>query len=175
MTEETEAETGTETETKAAPGSAAERVSQLEEELAALKDRQLRLAAEFDNYRKRVAREHTETIARAQSSLLARFADILDDLDRFAHHSETATKEALLEGFELVERKIRGVLEGAGLEKIDPAGAPFDPNTMEALTSMPTDNPEEDDTVGSVFQPGYRYHGTLIRPARVVVRKYGAA
>lgn len=146
----------------------------LERELQDAKDKHLRLAAEFDNYRKRVMRDQAENVARAQTGLLARLVDVLDDLDRVAHHSENATKETLLRGVELVERKFRAILESAGLERIETEG-PFDPATMEALTTVPTDSADEDDHVSDVFQPGYRFQGTLLRPARVVVKKFGAA
>lgn len=151
------------------------RLQELENELSSSKDRHLRLAAEFDNYRKRVARDQTETLARAQAGLVSRLVQVLDDLDRVAHHSENASKEALLEGVELVERKLRQVMEAAGLERLDATGGQFDPATMEALTTVPTDDPDEDDHVATVFEPGYRFQGTLVRPARVVVKKFGAA
>ena len=159
-------------EEEAAAESIEARLRELESELAASKDRHLRLAAEFDNYRKRVVRDQAESVARAQTALVSRLAEVLDDLDRVAHHSESASKEALLEGVELVERKLRGALEAAGLERIDATGGPFDPSIMEALMTVPTDDPEQDDHVDSVFQPGYRLQGTLVRPARVVVKKY---
>src|SRR5512134_706963 len=114
-------------EEEAAAAAIHARLTELETELAASKDRHLRLAAEFDNYRKRVQRDQAENLARAQTGLVSKLVEVLDDLDRVAHHSETASKEALLEGIELVERKYRQVLEGAGLERIDAAGAPFDP------------------------------------------------
>ena len=148
------------------------RLQELEAQLAASKDRHLRLAAEFDNYRKRVMRDQAEALARAQAVLVSKLVDVLDDLDRVAHHSESATKEALLEGVELVERKFRQVLEGAGLERVDAAGGVFDPATMEALTTVTTPDPAQDDLVADVFQPGYRFQGTLLRPARVIVKKY---
>jgi len=148
------------------------RLQDLETELAASKDRHLRLAAEFDNYRKRVVRDQADTLARAQAVLVSKLVEVLDDLDRVAHHSESATKDALLEGVELVERKFRQVLETAGLERLDATGGYFDPATMEALTTVPTADPDEDDHVAEVFQPGYRFQGTLLRPARVVVKKY---
>lgn len=151
------------------------RLQELESELSASRDRHLRLAAEFDNYRKRVVRDQADNVARAQSGLLKSLVDVLDDLDRVAHHSESSTKEALLQGVELVERKLRQQLESAGLERIDPKGSVFDPATMEALTTVPTDNAEEDEHVSDVFQPGYRFQGVLLRPARVVVKKFGAA
>ena len=150
------------------------RLKELETELSASRERHLRLAAEFDNYRKRTAAQQTESVARAQGTLVTKLADVLDDLDRVAHHSDSATKEALLEGVGLVERKFRQVMEAAGLERIDPAGQPFDPAVMEALMSVPTDKAEEDDHVSDVFQAGYRYQGTLVRPARVTVKKHEA-
>lgn len=150
------------------------RLEDLERELSSSKDRHLRLAAEFDNYRKRVMREQADTLARAQSNLIARLVDVLDDLDRVAHHSENSSKEALLEGVELVERKFRQVLESAGLERIDAEGGPFDPATMEALMTVPTDVRAEDEHVAHVMQPGYKFQGTLVRPARVGVKKFEA-
>jgi molecular chaperone GrpE len=159
-------------EEEAADQAIESRLKELETELAASKDRHLRLAAEFDNYRKRVLRDQSDNLARAQAGMVARLIDVLDDLDRVAHHSESSSKEALLEGVELIERKLRSVLESAGLERIDASDTPFDPAVMEALTTVPTDNPEEDQLVASVFQPGYKYQGILVRPARVVVKKF---
>ncbi len=149
-------------------------LDQLQSELEAARERHLRLAAEFDNYRKRVAREQTESVARAQANLLNKLVDVLDDLERVAHHSENATRDALLHGFELVERKLRQTLESSGLERIEAEAALFDPATMEAVATVPADAPEEDEHVADVFQPGYRYQGVLLRPARVRVKKFEA-
>jgi molecular chaperone GrpE len=80
--------------------------------------------------------------------------------------------ESLLHGFELVERKLRTALESAGLERIAAEAAVFDPSVMEALMTVPTDDPAADDHVADVFQPGYRYQGVLLRPARVRVKKF---
>jgi molecular chaperone GrpE len=170
------------TETQTAPvddGVASEDVAQIQSdldmlqgELNAARERHLRLAAEFDNYRKRVAREHTESVARAQSALLNKMVEVLDDLERVTHHSENATAESLLHGVELVERKLRQSLESAGLERIAAEDAVFDPTVMEALTTVPAESEEEDDHVADVFQHGYRYQGVLLRPARVRVKKF---
>jgi molecular chaperone GrpE len=146
----------------------------LQGELNAARERHLRLAAEFDNYRKRVARDQTESVARAQANLVGRLVEVLDDLERVTHHSESATHESLLHGVELVERKLRQSLESAGLERIAAENAVFDPAVMEALMTVPAQTPEEDDHVFDVFQPGYRYQGVLLRPARVRVKKYEA-
>jgi len=139
-------------------------------EADAWKDRHLRLAAEYDNYRKRTAKERTEAWQRAQAELVSRFADVLDDLSRFAHidPSETDAK-TLHEGVELVERKIWKELESAGVTRIDQTGVPFDPNLHEAVTTQPAPKPELDHTVGQIVQPGYKMRDTLLRPARVVV------
>lgn len=147
-------------------------LDQLQSELNAARERHLRLAAEFDNYRKRVMRDQSESLARAQSNLLNKLVDVLDDLERVTEHSEAATKESLLHGVELVERKLRQTLESAGLERIAAEDAIFDPTTMEALMTVPAETPDEDDHVADVFQPGYRYQGVLLRPARVRVKKY---
>ena len=149
-------------------------LDQLQAELEAARERHLRLAAEFDNYRKRVARDQSENLARAQTRLLSKLVDVLDDLERVAHHSEGATTESLLHGVELVERKLRQTLESAGLERIAAENSVFDPASMEALMTVPTENEAEDDQVADVLQPGYRYQGVLLRPARVRVKKYEA-
>ncbi|HET7321728.1 MAG TPA: nucleotide exchange factor GrpE, partial [Longimicrobiaceae bacterium] len=155
-----------------AAGSAAGENAQAE--VQALKDRYLRLAAEFDNYRKRTERERTESYTRAQAQLVEKLLDGLDDLQRVAHfNAETTTVEALLEGVQMVERKLFRALEGAGLEVIDAHGQPFDPAVHEALMTAGTEKEEEDESVGAVFQTGYRFKGELLRPARVQVRKYG--
>lgn len=149
-------------------------LDQLQSELEAARERHLRLAAEFDNYRKRVARDQTESVARAQANLLNKLLDVLDDLERVAHHSENATRETLLHGFELVERKLRQTLESAGLERIVAEDAVFDPAFMEAVATVPAETSEEDEHVSDVFQPGYRFQGVLLRPARVRVKKFEA-
>jgi molecular chaperone GrpE len=143
-------------------------------ELDAARDRHLRLAAEFDNYRKRMQRELEEARARAQAQLAEKLLDAVDDLQRIAHFDpETTSARALHEGAEMVERKLSRVLETAGLELIEAEGKPFDPTVHEAITTVATDAHEEDDTVADVFQKGYRFKGILLRPARVRVKKHG--
>ena len=73
---------------------------------------------------------------------------------------------------QLVERKLQRALAAAGLEEIDPADEPFDPNSMDALMTVDAESPDQDETVAAVFQKGYRFKGQLLRPARVQVRKY---
>ena len=141
-------------------------------DLEELQDRHLRLAAEFENYRKRTRRELAETRRRSQAELVRGLLDVLDDLNRVAHAASDATVESLLEGVRLVEVKLHKELGEAGLERIDAVGKPFDPNLHDALATRPTDDPGEDDTVSSVLVDGYRFRDILVRPARVQVNKY---
>lgn len=144
------------------------------DEASALRERHLRLAAEFDNYRKRVERERGESWVRAQAQLLERLLEPLDDLQRIAHQDVGSTSAAALqEGAVMVEKKFRRVLEAVGVEEIEAEGRPFDPTIHEALTTVPAGDEEEDDTVAQVYQKGYLLKGVLLRPARVVVRKHG--
>ena len=139
-------------------------------EAAVWKDRHLRLAADYDNFRKRTVKERAETWSRAQADLVSRLADALDDLSRFAHIDPAEIDaKTLHDGVDLVERKVWKELENAGVTRIDQAGVPFDPNVHEAVTTQPAAKPEQDHTVGQVVQPGYKMRDTLLRPARVVV------
>lgn len=148
--------------------------AEIEEELAELeelRERHLRLAAEFDNYKKRTRRQLLECNERAEANLAGRLLDVLDDLGRFADlPAEQTTVEALHEGVGLVERKLLKVLQDSGLEEIEAEGERFDPRVHDALLSIPTDEPEEDDTVSQVILTGYKFGDRLLRPARVVVK-----
>jgi molecular chaperone GrpE len=146
----------------------------LRRELSAASDRYLRLAAEFDNYRKRIERERVDAWGRAQAELAGRLLDGLDDLERVTQHAAGSTVESLVEGVQMVERKLHATLNAAGLEVVQAEGASFDPNSMEAVAMVGTDSRADDDIVSDVFQRGYTFRGTLLRPARVRVKKYGA-
>jgi molecular chaperone GrpE len=146
---------------------------ELKAELDALNDRHLRLAAEFENYRRRMDAELTGAWNRAQAKLLSLLTEALDDLQRVgAFEASNTTVEALIEGVDLVERKFTQALLNAGAEIFDPVGEVFDPNTMEAMMRVQTEDEEEDDIVQQVFQKGYLLKGVLVRPARVSVLKH---
>ena len=148
-------------------------VDDLEDKLAGLNDRHLRLVAEFTNYRRRAETELSEAWTRGQADMLRSFVDGLDDLQRVgAFKADNTTVEALIEGVDLVERKFRQALEAAGVEMLDPVGEVFDPNFMEAMLGVPTQNSEDDQKVQDVFQKGYSFKGHLVRPARVTVFKH---
>jgi len=150
-----------------------EAVARLERELGDLKDKYLRLAAEYDNFRKRALKERTEAWEKAQGDLVLRLVDALDDLARFAHVDPAQTDaKTIHDGVDLVERKVWKELEAAGVTRVDQSGVPFDPNLHEAVTTRPADHPGKDHTVGAVLQPGYQMRGALIRPARVVVLQW---
>ncbi len=148
----------------------AQALERLEREVQDWKDRALRAAADLENFRKRALRERDEHVGRGQAEVLLRIIDVLDDLARVAHLDPATTAASVLhEGMLQIERKLLKSLEASGLERVDPAGQPFDPNVAEAVTMMPASAPEQDHTVGPVFQAGYRLKGTLLRPARVAV------
>jgi molecular chaperone GrpE len=142
-------------------------------ELAEQRDKYLRLAAEYDNYRKRTAKERQDAHARGQADLLKGLIEPLDDIGRFAHVDPATTDaKTLVDGVAMVEKKLLKTLAGHGLEVVDPAGAPFDPALHEAVMTEAATSEEEDHQVARVFQLGYVFNGQLIRPARVVVKQW---
>ena len=146
-----------------------EAVKRLEDELAELRDRHVRLAAEYDNFRKRAAKERIELSDRAQAALAGKLLDVLDDLDRVESGGQLSENDVVQQALILIERKLRKELEAAGLERLDPVGMPFDPSLHEAVSVVPAPDPSKDHTVSATFQAGYRFKGSLLRPARVQV------
>jgi molecular chaperone GrpE len=146
-----------------------EAVKRLEDQLAELRDRHVRLAAEYDNFRKRAAKERIELTDRAQAALAGKLLDVLDDLDRVESGGQLSENDVVQQALILIERKLRKELEAAGLERLDPVGMPFDPSLHEAVSVVPAPDPSKDHTVSATFQAGYRFKGSLLRPARVQV------
>lgn len=141
--------------------------------LAEQKDKVLRQAADYDNYRKRMVRERQEAELKGMSLLIRGILEALDDLGRFAHvDPETTDALTLQQGVEMVEKKLLKSLAGHGLEIVNPVGQPFDPAVQEAVTTAPAESPDEDHLVAQVFQVGYVFNGLLLRPARVVVKQW---
>jgi molecular chaperone GrpE len=143
-------------------------VAQRDEFLADLQ----RLQADFDNYRKRVLREQTVLVERAAERLVE---DLLPALDAFDLAMDSVANlpsehEKVKKGIELTYAQLRGVLEKAGLERLDPVGEPFDPTEHEAV--MHVDDGEHDEPiVVDVMRAGYRLKGRTLRPAMVKVAK----
>ena len=150
-----------------------ERELTLEEQVAALeaeRDEHLndlkRVAAEFENYRKRVLRDQESLVARAHERLVKELLPVLDDLERALAAAEEHEEAKLEEGVRLVHRELDDALAREGLAEIETDGQ-FDPHVHEALLSQPSS--EEEGTVIEVVQKGYRLGDRVLRPARVVV------
>jgi molecular chaperone GrpE len=127
-----------------------------------------RVAADFDNYRKRVAREQEAFAARATASLVERLLPVVDDLERALDAAEHHEEAKVIEGVRLTRDALLAALQGEGLEEIDADGA-FDPHVHEALLSQPSAEGVEPGSILQVVQRGYRLGDRVLRPARVVV------
>jgi molecular chaperone GrpE len=148
-------------------------VSEFERLLAEAQDRYLRLAAEYENYRKRSMKERSEAHARGQAELVRQLIDPLDDLGRFAHlDPATVDSATVIQGADMVEKKIFKLLGLAGLTVVNPIDQTFDPTLHEAVATEPALSPEDDHVVARVYQQGYVFNGQLLRPARVVVKQW---
>jgi len=157
----------------AAPTTPEAVIELLSAELEALEDRHLRLVAEFDNFRKRTVKERAEQWRRAQAELARQLLESLDDLARV---SELGSSEhdaaAILEGVQLVEKKLQRSLEQLGLKPIEAVGHKFNPELHEAMVTVATPHPEEDEIVSQEFAKGYTFEGMLLRPSKVEVKMY---
>jgi len=142
-------------------------------DVASDRDKYLRLAAEYDNYRKRSAKERSDAGTRAQADLVRQLVEALEDVARFAHVDPATTDAAtIVQGVDMVEKKLLKSLGSAGLEIINPVGETFDPALHEAVATEPTSAREDDHVVARVYQPGYLFKSQLLRPARVVVKQW---
>jgi len=155
------------------PDKAEEAIAELEERLALLereRDEYLadvkRVAAEFDNFRKRVARDQEAQAARAHEKLVKELLPVLDDLERALVAAEEHEEAKLEEGVRLVHRELRSALGKEGLVEIETDGA-FDPHVHEALLTQPSE--QSDGAILEVIQKGYRLGDRVLRPARVVI------
>jgi molecular chaperone GrpE len=159
MVEATEEASGSRPE---APGLEAERDKYLE--LAQ------RTQADFENYRKRAAKEAAAAGSRAKAGLVRELLPVLDNLERALQLAGNGggNGDAFVEGVRLVHADLIGVLQRSGVESFDPSGEPFDPTLHEALSTRPQDGAHPG-TVVEVVEKGYRLNETILRPARVVV------
>jgi molecular chaperone GrpE len=152
------------------PGAAgSDALAAAEQELAKHRDAMLRMQAEMENLRKRLARDSERARKFALERIMKDLLQVSDSMERgLAAADETATVESLREGQELTLKMFTKILQDHHLEEIDPAGQPFDPEWHEAVTVLPSEELDEN-TVLEVLQKGYRLHDRLIRPAMVVV------
>ena len=136
-----------------------------EDEIAKWKDVAHRKAAEFENFRKRMARENASAAERGAAKLVK---ELLPALDHFELALKSAGDDEVSKGFALIRDELVAALERAGVQRFSPEGEPFDPAEHEAMVARPAEDAESG-TVVEVYQQGYRINGTVLRPARVVV------
>jgi molecular chaperone GrpE len=146
------------------------KIAELEAAAAEAKERYLRLAADFDNFKKRTRQEHAETIQHAAAELINRLLPVLDDLHSVLEHRPAGTDESWVKGLELSVRKLEDALGTHGLEPIEAVGLQFDPKLHEAVgEEESSEHPE--DTVVSELRRGYRLRDRVVRPALVKVAR----
>ena len=141
-------------------------------EAAEAKQDMLRMQADMENLRKRLVREHEKARRRTLERFMADLLPVRDSLERGleAAADPAATVDALKEGKQLIMKMLSKAMGDHGLQVIDPAGEPFNPEKHEAMTMMPSDEHDEN-TVIDVIEKGYQLHDRLIRPAKVVVSR----
>ncbi|SIO03882.1 nucleotide exchange factor GrpE [Fibrobacter sp. UWB11] len=141
----------------------------LKQQLADANDRNLRLMAEFDNFRRRNAKEQLELIETANGKLLEKLSEVQDNFERaFASENKAKDLEAFEKGMQMIYNQFAKVLTDAGLEQIDPTGKEFDPNLHEALMQQPSETIPEGHVV-TVFQKGYKLKNKILKTAKVIV------
>ena len=153
----------------------AERIEQLERELAETKAKSeehlynwQRSAADFSNYKRRTDEERAQLSQFSTAILIGRLLGVLDDFDRALENVPPEAHDAWIEGVKLVERKLRGVLESEGVTPIEAIGQAFDPNLHEAVAHEESTEHADNEVIGEV-QRGYRLHDRVIRPSLVRV------
>lgn len=156
-------------EAAAAKAAAEKEIAGLKKSAADAQDRYIRLMAEFDNFRRRSAKEQVELIETANAKLLGKLSEVLDNFERAFDAGNKAQDLAAFEkGMQLIHAQFGKILKDAGLEQIDPIGKAFDPNFHEALMSQPSETvPQEH--VAQVFQKGYKIKNKLLKTAKVIV------
>ncbi|MBX2873803.1 MAG: nucleotide exchange factor GrpE [Saprospiraceae bacterium] len=168
--ESTNGQTGEETTEKA--GGVEEEVIQLEKQNAELKDKYLRLYAEFDNFKRRTVKEKLELMRTAAQDTMTALLPVLDDFDRAKKNAEDdKTTEVFTEGIQLVYQKLYSVLTQKGLEPMESTGEVFDPELHEALTEIPAPSEDMKGKIIDTIEKGYKLGDKIIRHAKVVTGK----
>lgn len=165
-----EVETDSEEEVEEEVEEEIDELSKAQEEIALYKDRWMRLAAEFDNYKKRTAREFQTLVQSASEDVIRELLPILDGVRRALAHSEEGDTESegFQEGVKMIMEQFPRVLHNRNLKEIETVGQPFDPNVHEALMQMPSDT-HDAGIVADVVEMGYSLGDKVLRPAKVVV------
>ncbi len=149
----------------------AEGVKKWEAEINELRDKNLRLYAEFENFRRRTAKESFELMVTANAKLIGKLTDVLDNFQRaFDPKNRGDSMEEFEKGMRLIHARFKEILEEEGLEEIEPLGKEFDPNLHEALLQQPSDTVKENFVLQTV-QKGYQLKTKVIKHAKVIVSK----
>jgi molecular chaperone GrpE len=143
-----------------------------QQELDEMRDKYLRLIAEFDNYKKRTAKERVELMQTANKEVIVSLLDVLDDSERAAKQLETAADlNAVKDGVMLVFNKLKSTLQNKGLKPMESLHTDFNPDLHEAITEIPAPSKDLQGKVVDDMQKGYYLNDKLIRHARVIVGK----
>lgn len=142
----------------------------VQESLAELNDKYLRLYAEFENYKKRVQREKEDLIKYSNEDILYHLLPVIDNLEMALKHSTDNVSQALIKGVEITLREFQRVTEKFGLVPIPATGKPFDPSVHHAMSQVERAD-MKDKTVVEEFRKGYMFNGKVLRPSMVAVSK----
>jgi molecular chaperone GrpE len=149
----------------------ASETNELRQQLDELKDKYVRLFAEFDNYKKRAVKEKMEWMKMAAQDTMSALLPVLDDFDRAKKYAAAENDKGLSEGVELVYQKLYNTLRQKGLEPMDTEGQPFDPELHDAITEIPAPSEDLKGKIIDTIEKGYRLNDKIIRHAKVVVGK----
>lgn len=151
-------------------------VSKLAADLADLRQTLMRRQADFDNYRKRIEKERADDSKRSTARVVESLIPVIDGFEHALAAHREAEYENYRKGFELIYKQLLDNVTRLGVERVDPLGRLFDPHLHQAMDRTETAN-HEDGTILQVFQPGYVFHGRVLRPAmvRVAVHPGGAS
>ena len=148
-----------------------DKAAELKKQLEDLNNKYIRLAADFENFRKRTAQEKEELATHTTIQVLSKITTVLDTFERAQQHlQEIDNCQTVKEGYEVAIKQFIDILKKLGMEEIEAVGKEFDPNEHEAITKIPTDE-FEPDTIAVVAQKGYKLKDKVIRPALVGVAK----
>lgn len=162
----------TENEAEEKADDTVEKLEKAEKEVTELKDKYLRSVAEFENYKRRVAKERIELMKTAGKDIISNLLTVLDDFERIAATlEENEEKSPHEDGILMVQKKLNNILSKKGLTPMESDGQPFDPDLFEALTEIPAPTEEEKGKVIQTIEKGYKLNDKIIRHARVVVGK----
>lgn len=152
-----------------------DRIAQLEKQLSDQKDKNLRLFADFENLRKRTAKERIELYSTANQELMSALLPVVDDFGRAMKNLKTLdAKKEVLEGVELIQSKFQNILESKGLKAMDDTtGKEFDVDVMEAITKIPAPTPDMGGKVIDEIEKGYKLGEKILRYSKVVVGEKG--